>query len=247
MGNSAAIWTFAGILATACFTRGLTMRNDSSAVAELAWYTLGAFILVGASLLWISLEQKMLGQYKIVLGVIGAIFGGLALILIGEWIHSINQAKANQAKAYLSSTLPSANQKPEPGQPSALIINNMVLSNEQKKQLIKSFTALKPTTKSIVINRSSSTKNNLWSELANVFNRAGFGSVDGSVQTGFQESAHPDEAGVMICTIDPHSPSKIDALIKDVLEKIGIKSKYIPLSEAIYKGDITIFVGPDPL
>jgi hypothetical protein len=58
----------------------------------------------------------------------------------------------------------------------------------------------------------------------------------------------------MICTIDPNAPSKIDAIIKAAidaiikaaLEKIGITSKYIPLSESIYKGDITILVGPDP-
>src|SRR3984893_14132369 len=151
-----------------CLLRqALRMRDDSRSVAELAWYTLGAFILVRACLLWVSLEP---------------FFGGLALILFGEWIHSINQAKA-----YLSNTRPSASQKPEPRQASALTINKMILSNEQKKQLIKSFIVLKPTTKSIVLNRSSSTKNNLWRELGDVFNRAGFGSVDGSVQTGFQE------------------------------------------------------------
>jgi hypothetical protein len=123
------------------------------------------------------------------------------------------------------------------------IVQNMPLSNEQKKQLIKSVIALKPIIKSIMINRSSSTRNTLWSELTEAFNRAGFLSV----QAGFQEPTSPDETGVMLCIIDPNSPSEIDALMKNALEKIGIESKYIPLSEAQHKGDITIFVGPDPL
>jgi hypothetical protein len=130
----------------------------------------------------------------------------------------------------------------------APIVQNMTLRSQQKKQLIKSVIALKPAIKSIMINRSSRTRNNLWIEFAEVFNRAGFGGVDGGgVQTGFQESTTPDETGVMICINDPTSPSKIDAIMKDALEDIGIESKYIPLSEALYKGDITIFVGPDPL
>jgi hypothetical protein len=61
------------------------MRDDSRPLAELLWYTLGAFILVGASLLWISLEQEIMIQHRIVLGAIGAIFGALALIsLVGS-------------------------------------------------------------------------------------------------------------------------------------------------------------------
>jgi hypothetical protein len=103
----------------------------------------------------------------------------------------------------------------------APILQNITLRNEQKKQLIKSVIALKPDIKSIMINRSSSTTNNLWIEFAEVFNRAGFGDVDGGgVQTGFQESTTPNETGVMICINDPNSPSKIEARMKDALARI---------------------------
>jgi hypothetical protein len=68
MGNFAIIWTFAGVVATACFARGLKMRDNSRVLAELLWYTFGALFLAGASILWISLEKDMLIQYRIVLG-----------------------------------------------------------------------------------------------------------------------------------------------------------------------------------
>jgi hypothetical protein len=125
-------------------------------------------------------------------------------------------------------------------------VETIHLSNDQKKQLINSFVSLKSTVKSVAINRSSSTANSLWTDLVEVFNRAGFGN-NNNVQIGFQEPATPGETGVMICIINPGSPSSNDVLIKDSLNKIGIKLKFIPLSEAKYKGDLTIFVGPDPL
>jgi hypothetical protein len=125
-------------------------------------------------------------------------------------------------------------------------VETIHLSNEQKKQLINSFISLKSTVKSVAINRSSSTTNGLWTDLVEVFNRAGFGN-NNNVQIGFQEPANPGETGVMICIINPSAPSNDDVLIKDTLNKIGIKSKFIPLSEAKFKGDITIFVGPDSL
>lgn len=125
-------------------------------------------------------------------------------------------------------------------------VENIHLSNEQKKQLINSLISLKSTVKSVAINRSSSTTNGLWTDLVEVFNRAGFGN-NNNVQTGFQEPANPGETGVMICIINPSSSSNSEVLIKDTFERIGIKSKFIPLSEAKYKGDITIFVGPDQL
>jgi hypothetical protein len=87
MKNAAIIWTFAGVIAAACFARGLKVGDGSPPLFGLLWYTLGASVLAGASVLWITLEDTIMMQHKIVLAVCGAFFGGLALMTIGEWIH----------------------------------------------------------------------------------------------------------------------------------------------------------------
>jgi hypothetical protein len=81
------IWTFAGVLAAASFARGLAMRNNARALAELFWYTIGALILAGAGLLWVSLEGDGVLQQRIVLGVLGALAGAFILVSLGEWIR----------------------------------------------------------------------------------------------------------------------------------------------------------------
>jgi hypothetical protein len=147
----------------------------------------------------------------------------------------------------ITSPKPLVAMAPMPAPPTIISsVENIHLSNDQKKQLISSFVSLKSTVTSVAINRSSSTTNGLWTDIVEVFNRAGFGN-NNSVQTGLQEPDNPGETGVMICVTNPSSPSSNDVLIKDTLKRIGIKSEFIPLSEAKYKGDITIFVGPPPL
>jgi hypothetical protein len=86
MSNSAIIWGFAGVIAAACFARGLNMRATSP-LAQLIWYTIGVFFLSGASLLWISLEDRIMYQHRIVVGTLGAILGGLAMLSLAEWIR----------------------------------------------------------------------------------------------------------------------------------------------------------------
>jgi hypothetical protein len=80
MQNATIIWTISGVIAAACFARGLSL-------GELIWYTIGMFFLAGAAILWISLESNMVVQHKIVLGVIGAITGALVLLSAGEYIR----------------------------------------------------------------------------------------------------------------------------------------------------------------
>jgi hypothetical protein len=63
------------------------MRSGSSIMAELLWYTLGAGILASAAVLWVSMEPEILPQHKIVLGVLGGVFGALAFISMGRWFH----------------------------------------------------------------------------------------------------------------------------------------------------------------
>lgn len=86
MGNPTIIWTVAGVLAAACFGLGLKMHDGPKILEELLWYTFGAFVLAGASIIWISMEKEMLIQYKIVIGVVGAAFGALTMLTIGEFI-----------------------------------------------------------------------------------------------------------------------------------------------------------------
>jgi|SRR5580698_10399217 hypothetical protein len=83
MGNAAIIWTFAGVLAAACFARGLA---TPTALWSLLCYALGSFILASASLIWISLEHEMMIQHRIVVAALGAIFGAFAFVSIGEWL-----------------------------------------------------------------------------------------------------------------------------------------------------------------
>jgi hypothetical protein len=96
-----------------------------------------------------------------------------------------------------------------------------------------------------MINRSTLTRGRLWNDLAESFTWGGFG---GHVQTGFQDPADLTEYGVMICTPDVASPTENDSFVKRALEGVGIVvRKFIPLSECPYRGDVTVFVGPDQL
>jgi hypothetical protein len=85
MANSAVIWTFAGVIAAACAARGLSMA--SNAFWMFFWYALGAAVLAGASVIWVSLEPTMLIQHRIVVGSLGALLGCFALLSAGELIN----------------------------------------------------------------------------------------------------------------------------------------------------------------
>jgi hypothetical protein len=87
MINAAIIWTFAGVLAAACFARGHKMRDEKRALAELVWHTAGAFFLVSGALLWVSLEAEILWQHRLILVVSGSIFGALGALSLGEFVH----------------------------------------------------------------------------------------------------------------------------------------------------------------
>jgi hypothetical protein len=107
MGNNALIWTFAGVIVAACFARGVAMRD--STLEMLLWYTLGAFVLAGASIIWISLEPTIMKQHRVVLGFLGAIFGALALLSVGEWTHPTNaQPQTPTAPSASAPVAPSA-------------------------------------------------------------------------------------------------------------------------------------------
>ena len=129
-----------------------------------------------------------------------------------------------------------------PTQQSPTVDGSLISGHE--KELAQSILALKPFAKSVVINRSSSTPGNDWSELAQVFRNAGFGD---NVATGFQEPASIDEYGSMICSKDPLNPSDLDIKIRQMLDLLRMEPRFIPLSECRYKGDITIFFGPKKL
>ncbi len=85
MANAAIIWTFASALAAGCFARAIKVKDGLA--AELFWYALGAGFLLGGAFLWISLEVEVLFQQRIVVGTVGAIFGCLASLAIGERIR----------------------------------------------------------------------------------------------------------------------------------------------------------------
>ncbi len=87
MGSVTIIWGLGGVLAAACFGRAIAMRTAPRALQELLWYTIGALILAGTCLLWASIEPGFVMQQRIVLAVIGALAGALALTTIGESIR----------------------------------------------------------------------------------------------------------------------------------------------------------------
>jgi hypothetical protein len=106
MNNVAIIWTFAGVIASACFARGLKMGDTSPPIYGLLWYSFGALFLIGGAILWITMEDKVLIQHKIVLGVCGAFFGMWAALAIGEIIRPSSvdsrSASASSASAVLT-------------------------------------------------------------------------------------------------------------------------------------------------
>jgi hypothetical protein len=102
MGNTAIIWTFAGVFAAACFARGLKMRDDSRVLAELLWYTSGAAFLAGGALLWVSMETEILIQHRIVLATVGAVFGALALLSLGELLPTHAQTAPPRREVQLA-------------------------------------------------------------------------------------------------------------------------------------------------
>jgi hypothetical protein len=107
MGNNALIWTFAGVIAATTFARGHAMTNT---LHMFLWYTVGALILAGASLIWISLEPAILIQHRLVVGTLGALLGALVLLSVAEWM--------GPAKSQTPLTLvPSVNEKPPSSQP----------------------------------------------------------------------------------------------------------------------------------
>lgn len=156
MKNAALIWTFAGVLAAACFARALKIENSSAPLTELLWYTLGAFLLAGTACLWVTLEDEILIQHKVVLGVCGAFFGVFALLAIGEWIHpSGANAQSTAAKADTGgNTATSTGQQggvtagtiiinpPPPPKPSrGDIINQIALLMDEGNSIIQGFAA----------------------------------------------------------------------------------------------------------
>jgi hypothetical protein len=98
MANAAIIWALAAALAAPCFARAVLMKENIA--AQFLWYALGTFFLLGAAFLWISLEPVMLVQHRIVVGVIGAIFGVLGSLAIAERIRPTPAADPPQAGSH---------------------------------------------------------------------------------------------------------------------------------------------------
>jgi hypothetical protein len=109
MANIALIWTFGGVLAAACFGRAVAMRAESR--TELVWYTFGFIILAGTALLWASLESGAVVQQRIVLSILGAVAGALALVMAGEFIRpSATDAQPRPSSAASEILTPSQEQ-----------------------------------------------------------------------------------------------------------------------------------------
>lgn len=90
MANAAIIWTLGSAIAAGCAARGLAMRGEPNPLAQLFWYSVAAFVLVGISLIWASLESEAVVQQRILLGLCGAIFGSLVAITVGEFIRPVH-------------------------------------------------------------------------------------------------------------------------------------------------------------
>ena len=94
MSNSAIIWTVAGILAVPIFALGVKL-SDSQWLLGLTCCAVSSFIVFGAGLLWISLEKDIVPQHRILLGVVGAFFGVMIALLLGEIIRPVPPIKEN--------------------------------------------------------------------------------------------------------------------------------------------------------
>jgi hypothetical protein len=104
MANAAIIWTFAGVLAAACFARAIKVKDELA--AEFLWYAVGTAFLLGGAFLWISLEVGVRAQHRIIVGAVGAILGCLASLAITERIFPNRPSVPSPPAAPLASEAP---------------------------------------------------------------------------------------------------------------------------------------------
>jgi hypothetical protein len=74
--------------------RGTKMRDDRRLIAELLWYATGLLPLAGVCLIWASMGDQPVTYQRIILGIVGAVIGGCALVATGEWIRPGSTAMA---------------------------------------------------------------------------------------------------------------------------------------------------------
>ncbi|MDR3425504.1 MAG: hypothetical protein P4M13_10620 [Alphaproteobacteria bacterium] len=119
-----------------------------------------------------------------------------------------------------------------------------IIRSDMKEQMYRSALSIKVNTKAAVVRINTPppypNKTEFSLKLADIFSQAGFAVYDGS-----QTPTSPTETGVMICTNDVDAPSDIDVSVKKMFNDVGIDATFIPISEAKYHGDVTIFLGPD--
>jgi hypothetical protein len=121
MPNIAIIWTVGGVLFAACCARGVAMR--ASYVDEMKWYTIGFAFLAGTCLLWAWSEAGAVHPQRVVLGVVGAIFGSLFLIFIGELIRPVPLAAQNS-----NDTRPNSNSATSTGQSGGVTAGTIIIN-----------------------------------------------------------------------------------------------------------------------
>lgn len=61
--------------------------RDASSVAEGVWYTAALFFLSGASIIWVSLEAQLQFHHKLVVGLLGGLFGAVALLTLARFVQ----------------------------------------------------------------------------------------------------------------------------------------------------------------
>src|SRR5271155_334463 len=93
MSNIAIIWTIGGGFFAICCARGLAMR--AAFADQIKWYAIGLGFLAGTCLLWAWSEAGAVPQQRVALGVVGAIFGNVLLIFVGELIRPTSLAAHN--------------------------------------------------------------------------------------------------------------------------------------------------------
>ena len=87
LGTLALLGTVSSGFLIFCLNRGLKMRDDKRAIAGLLWYAGGLIPLMGVCLLWAGMEGQALLPQRIALFVVGAALGGIALLMLGEYIR----------------------------------------------------------------------------------------------------------------------------------------------------------------
>jgi hypothetical protein len=84
---------------TIAHTRAMKMKEQARVAAEMLWYAAGLLVLCLAGVFFASTGDLPMLPQRILLFVVGALFGGVALVGIGEWVRPSSSVAQSSTSA----------------------------------------------------------------------------------------------------------------------------------------------------